>query len=280
MPYDNESGFTPSDFDTVYQQILDEHNAEVFTKEITKQEFDGSAEGKVAYANAQSLINLEIVFSQCYERLRNFVRNSNLKIQTGGVAYFPLLASIENATGLPVSIAQATDARRGLYIAIDYDDSTADDELRQTIANSIFRNQGAGIATYGDIAKQVPIKDSQPANIKWSQAMHLDESGNPVAGKGELNFKLTITTSRNSSAAVDDTETVINKFLANFDSLAKIGKDIEPESYFEIVRDAPYAANISCQYQLDDGSWTDAIKQVDYNEAYAAKLNTSNVIFN
>lgn len=279
MGYTTNNGYVPDSFNDIYQGILDQENVYVYNTPITMQEFQGSAEGNVAYANAQTLMNLENKFAQVYEKMRAFVQTSNAKISVLGVSYYPLKRILEQKTGLVVSIAEPTNTMVGLYIAFDYDDTGEGDENRPVIADSIFRYKAAGVITYGSISYDVPIDDAKAATINWEAAAHKDADGEQVAGRGEIEFRVTIRLSRNSSTSVDTTQEIADKFIANYNELCGIGQDIEPEAYFEINRDAPYASEIITEYLTDDGSWTDEVKQVEYWEAYNAVLPDTNITF-
>jgi hypothetical protein len=112
------------------------------------------------------------------------------------------------------------------------------------------------------------LSNGQQFEYRWT-------TGKPIP----IKFKLTITISRNATSAVDDVQTIIENFTSNFNERYKMGWDIEPERYYEVLNDAPYASNIATEYSLDDGTtWLDAPIQSDFDSKYVQEIDAVDVI--
>jgi hypothetical protein len=110
------------------------------------------------------------------------------------------------------------------------------------------------------------LTNGQTINIAWSTPT--DEL---------VQWKYTITRDRNSSFPVDDVDTVVSKFDANFLAQNPLGNDITPDTYLTTV-DLPWASKIVATYSLNGGAYTDAIYEATFNQKFLSTLEPADVV--
>ena len=85
--------------------------------------------------------------------------------------------------------------------------------------------------------------------------------------KKEASLKLDITLSKNSTILADKEDEVKDKLLANLAQLYTLGNNFEPEKYFTISRDAPYASAVKLQWKTD-GDYSSSVYQADFKDLW------------
>ncbi|KIP71410.1 hypothetical protein SN11_16870 [Vibrio harveyi] len=267
MIWNDETGVLVDDFDTIMQVYFDAFIA-------SDPKFDGLAfntfvasdEYKVFYASVQVDMTIESIVANLYVKMSEFIQNTNLQINNPTTTPNALIGGLKDKFGLYASVKPMTYEESGQsHVAIDY---TPEPDLNYQIA-SYMEKTAIVASTYmvGDIEQQIVLSKGGFETYRW------------VAGvESDIIFRLTITKSRNSNAIVDNQDDIVAKFLANFDEFFWIGMDVEPEKYFEIVRDAPYASDILTEYSLDGGaSWSNKPHKTPYDAKYIPNLPVSNV---
>jgi hypothetical protein len=140
----------------------------------------------------------------------------------------------------------------------------ADDEtVRDLIALEMLP---AGQFMEGDVMLPYVLTNGQTINIAWSTPT--DEL---------VQWKYTITRDRNSSFPVDDVDTIVSKFDANFLAQNPLGNDITPDTYLTTV-DLPWASKIVATYSLNGGAYTDAIYEATFNQKFLSTLEPADVV--
>ncbi|WP_165312974.1 hypothetical protein [Vibrio ziniensis] len=269
MKWDSSSGVTPEDFDThigrYYSAFI---NSKTEYKNIAFNTFVASDEYKVYYAAAQVDMYADTIMAETFLKMSEFIQTTNLKIGNPTTTPNALIAGLREKFGLRSSVKQMIEADSGkMHVAIDYTPSA---QLNLEIAQ-YMESSCVVASTYmvGDIEQDIVLSEGGIETYRWV-----------VADEQDILFKVTIKTSRNSNVIIDTPETVVSTFLANFDSFYWVGMDVEPERYFEINRDAPYAAEIVTEYSFDDGvTWKTDPHISPYNTKFLPNLDVSNVNF-
>lgn len=267
MIWDSSTGLTPDNFDTIieaYFQAFKESDSKFSS--LAFNTFVASDEYKVFYASAQIDMTIENVIASLFVKMSEFIQNSNLKITNPTTTPNALIAGLEENFGFKSSVMQMIEENAGkMHVAIDYEPTA---ELNYQIA-SYMEKTAVVASTYmvGDIEQDIVLTKGGIETYRWTE-----KTESPIL------FRLTMIKSRNSNAVVDNQDEIVSKFLANFDEFFWIGMDVEPEKYFEIVRDAPYASDIVTEYSFDDGeTWSSVPYKTQYNVKFIPSLPVENV---
>lgn len=234
---------------------------------LSYSQFAETREFENAYMCAQVDSSISAAFGEIMERVSVFIRDTNEKISNPTTTPNSIIKGIYDEFGYRSSIKEMTEAEAGkVHLAIDYTSTAAEDFLIGR-----FLEKTAIVASaymIGDIEQIIVLSEGGIETYRWTENKDID-----------ITWRITITISRNSTAAIDPPEAVKTKFLKNFSGFYWLGMDIEPERYFEINRDAPYASNIRTEWSLDGQTWSDSIIVSEYNSKYIPELVTENITF-
>jgi hypothetical protein len=239
-------GIELDSFDEVINQYYDAFklsNPDYNTLSFAR--FKASEEYEQFYTSAQIDMDLQDKTTQIFDNVVQYINDTSLTIQSPSTVYTTVADNIESEFGFEASAKAISAAEAGnAFIAIDYEpEATLNQSIAQFLMNKCIV---AGVITDGDIAEMVTLSNGQQFEYKWTTAKRQD-----------IKFRMTVTVSRNADVSVDDKEVIVEKMLTNYANAYRMGMDIEPERYFEVNRDAPYAANIETEYTLDGGvNWS------------------------
>lgn len=269
MQWSSENGLVIDDFDTLMNSYFEAFKSagDGVYSELDFARFEASREYEQFYAACQIDMALQTKASQTFDEVIEYLNDTALKIQSPSTVYTMIAKNIKDTFGFDASAKPMIEADRGkAHIAIDYE---PDAETNQQIAEFLKEKCiVAGVVTIGDISATVTLSNGQPFDYAWTTAKNTD-----------LDFKVTIKVSRNSSSSVDSKNEVIAKFLDNFANLYQMGWDIEPEKYYEVNRDAPYASEVITEYSTDGGAtWLTEPLYSDFDTKYNPALTSGNVI--
>lgn len=257
-------GYVPDDFSTIMSRYFNAFKNE-YEPNLTEVRFKGSREYELFYSSAQVDMQIQTIFADSMEKVSDWILSINLKIQQPSTVPTAIVKAIKDNFGFNASVKPMIEADAGkLHIAIDYTPTTnLNTQIAQVLATQAV---AGGIVTIGDISVPVSV-GGQQFDYKWT-----------AATEANIKFKLTITVSRSAATYIESEANIKERFLKNFNDLYQLGYDIEPESYFEIVRDAQYASNILCEYSLNDGStWASSPLKSLFNTKYVPELDTGDV---
>lgn len=259
----NTDGYTADDFSTIidkyYTAFTDEYGF------VSESRFRGSREYEVFYSSAQVDMQYQAVLSETFNKVTIWMQDVNFKINAPSTVNSAIKQKFLDRFGLNIGIKPMIDADAGkAHIAIDY---TPSDALNNNIAKLLESECiAAGIVTVGNIVVPVSV-GGQSFDYKWVKAV-----------EKAVKFKVTITVSRSSTNYLESEIEIRDRFLANYASLYDIGYDIEPESYYEINRDAKYASDILTQFSFDDGTtWLTVPHESLYSDKFVPTLNTQDI---
>lgn len=268
MIWDAATGLTPDDFDTIIEKYFQAFkDSDPKFSSLAFNSFVASDEYKVFYASAQIDMTIETVIASLFVKMSEFIQNANLKISNPTTTPNALISGLEDEFGFKSSVMQMTEENAGkMHVAIDY---TPAAELNYQIA-AYMEKTAVVASTYmvGDIEQDIVLTKGGIETYRW-----VEKDEQPIL------FRLTIVKSRNANAIVDNLDDIASKFLANFEEFFWVGMDLEPERYFEIVRDALYASDILTEYSLDDGvTWSSAPYKTPYNVKFIPSLPAANIV--
>lgn len=260
----NTNGYTADDFSTIINRYFEAFNAEFGA--VSEVRFKASREYELFYSSAQIDMQYQAIFSELFTQISTWMIDVNYKINSPSTTNTAIQQKFKSKLGYDVGIKPMIEADAGkIHIAIDYVPAASTNNI---IAEFMAKECVAGgIVSQGDIIVPVSI-GGQQFPYKWVVAVAKD-----------VTFKLTITVSRTSAEYLESEADIAKRFIDNFNMLYKIGYDIEPESYYEINRDAKYASDIKCEYSLDGGNvWVVTPHESLYSDKFTPEILTKNII--
>ena len=251
---------------TVEQNLRDYFND--YVKEfgdISYTQWEGSQEYEVAYVDAQRDYQNAIIVANALNGVMNAIPELNKRIRRPAVLESRVPERFAE-DGVKASIRQADETNEGIVaICVDYERST---ELDQQIAALIVAEMlPAGQHMEGDISLPVVISNGQVLDPRWK-----------LPKNNEVSWKLEITIDKSSPYPVDPVDVIQSKFLENVNSMSGLGRNLTPAAYFQISRDAPYAASIVVTYDMGaTGTFTGDIFEAAYDDKFTHQLDAANV---
>lgn len=248
MGYTTVNGFTPDSVESIIDKFRVAINAE-FATSYTTETFKGTKFYKFVYGLAQEINKNEITYAECFQKLQDYIIQTNAKIndqrthRNGIVKYLAsknYLASLKPQTALEAG--QVT-------VCVDVDDSDPDyATLKQQILDYLKDCVVGGIVCNGSETGTSVLTNGQSMPFAYD-----------LPTKTDVYLKLTITLSKNTDIVAPADADIKALLLANIAERYSLGMDFEPERYFEVMADAPYASDILLEYSLDSGSTWDSV---------------------
>lgn len=197
---------------------------------------------------------------------------SEMKVSVDGIIYdvvpFQGVQPTEKYRIYDAYLYNTIMAGDGVQFSLEWMDGASINNDDQTIAE-LIRDEllPAGQLMEGDITYQTALSNGQAITIKWTTPVDLIAS-----------FKVTLTRSRNSPHPTDTPETVIEKFMAEYNRRMGLGMDITPDLYLSPFM-VPWAASIVTECDpLGGAAFAPGIVQTSFNQRYAAVLLPENVV--
>ncbi|WP_424244958.1 hypothetical protein Dip510_000066 [Elusimicrobium posterum] len=242
MPYYNDSGFIPATFDDAMQLIMEGVN-EKFKTSYTYDTFQGTNFYKFFYSLVQNGIETENIFAEIYAKYQDYIRTTNEKIAIPKTPVEGLIKTFKDVLGITLSVKQQ-DADNAGTLAVcaqlkEEDEDYASKKIK--VLNALKDYTVAGLYYEGDQRGEAALSNGQ----FFEYGFYL-----PVYHPAQL--RLEITNSRNTNLLVDSDEDIKEKVLANIKNLYGLGVDFNPERYFTVERDAPYAGKVVLKYKTPD----------------------------
>jgi hypothetical protein len=257
MGFSNDLGYSPLTVKEIIEEIILGINEE-FSTTYTYDSFLGTNMYKYMYSLAQKVQSDEIKTAEILLNLQDYFNVTNESISEPKTVASGLIATIL-AAGYVASIKPPADADAGkIYCCVDVDETDPDYATHKLAINTILKDYTvAGTVTQGTESSSITLTNGQTFTFKY---------GLPT--RTALYLRISITTSRNNQLLIDSPTQIKTKLLANIASRYGLGKDFEPEIYFDYV-DAPYAGNILLEHSLNGSTgWTSATIAANYNEIY------------
>ena len=264
MSFSLENGYQPRDFDTIVSEFRQAIN-EVYDQDLTAEQFKGSGWYKLIYSASQLILTAEGNTSELSNKLIDYIRKIDEEIQLPKSSVDGIMYHLKEDLGLISSVKPTEEADKGyLYIAVDVDsDSDEYPQLKQSILEKLKEYCTAGLYFNGSENGQIIASNGQPFNF-----------GYDLPTKVDMQVRITPTISDNTTAFIQNSEQIKEKFLANYNSLYKLGLDFEPEKYLDVKNDLPFASKVKIEWSINDGSsWSTDV----WKSTYKQKLNLTNI---
>lgn len=264
MSFSLENGYTPRDFDTIMSEFRQNINSE-YGQNITAEQFKGSNWYKLSYSASQFIATAEGNIAELSNKIIDYIRKVDEEIQLPKSSVDGIMYHLKEDLGLISSVKPTAEGDRGyLYIAVDVDNESPDyPQTKQNILAKLKEYCTAGLYFSGSESGQVIASNGQPFNFGYELPTIVN-----------MRVKITPTISDNTTAFIQNSSQIKEKFLENFNSMYKLGLDFEPEKYLDIRNDLPFASQIKIEWSINEGSsWSEEV----WKSAYNQKLNLSNV---
>ncbi len=257
MPFTTENNYVPETFNDLMIRFMQGVNSQ-FGTNYTQESFVGTGWYKFFYPIAQNILTVENLFAQTYAKLQDYIRTTNETIAIPKTPREGLIKTFADR-GFLISIEPQTLANAGVLGVCVEVDPTADDfaDTKQTILDILRDYTVAGLAYHGAHTGTSRLSNGQDFSFAFD-----------TPTRKATHLQLTVTLSQNTTIVADSEATVKEKLLANLAALYKLGNNFEPEKYFTISRDAPYASKITLAYSFsgEEGTYETEVYQADYKE--------------
>ena len=235
--------------------------------EISITQWRGSYEYQCLYPAIQLMVENGTITQDAIDQQLQIISELNETIKRPAVLHSRVAGRFAEA-GYIATVRVADLSNRGiLAICVDYDPIETDQttEIANLIVNEMLP---AGQHMEGSISEAVVISNEQSVLAQFEQPTQND-----------IDFKISLTVDKNSQYPVDNVSDIVEKFLANFESMNALGQDVTPETYYQIERDAPWSSRIDTTYELNSsGLYVDDIYYSDYTDKFNATLENVNVL--
>ncbi|MDR2426817.1 MAG: hypothetical protein LBD46_06555 [Endomicrobium sp.] len=232
-----DNSFTPATFDELLQIVVKQWNTE-FNTNYDVETFKGTNAYRFAYVFIQTQIEQQATIAEIYARLQVYFENINARINNPKTTNNGIIEAMRDK-GYIGSVRENTQAQAGsLAVAVVVDTQADNYETKKSeILNIIKDNSVAGLFYDGTESGDLQLTNGQSITFAFTPSENI-----PTL------LRITITYAKGSKYARISDDEVKEKLLFNLAALYNLGNDFMPERYFEINRDAPYAADILLEY--------------------------------
>lgn len=258
MPYTNKNGYVPHTMEEVMQLILLDINAQ-FNTSYSYDQFVGTGFYKFFYVLAQRIVALSVSFAEVYAKLQDYVRFMNEQINAPAVSPESALKILRTA-GFTASVRPVTQDTAGeLAFCVDLDDKLPNYAAQKQRVLDILKTCTAGGIYFAGTETGTSVLSNGQA---MPYAFYLPT-------RYDVKLKLTISTSVSAGVSTPTTGEIKQTLLSNLSELYRLGINFEPEKYFTISRDAPYAAAVKLEYQKEaGGAWASSVYAADFKDLF------------
>ncbi len=268
MGFSLDQGYTPASIETLMGLIREAVN-EQFLTNYTAENFVGSNHYKYFYSLIQRLQTSETKTSEIFLKLQNYFTLTNQRISRP-VGTPPGLIEKFESEGFLISVKPMIDADAGkINICVDTDDAADDyDEVRLAICTLIKNSVAAGITSQGTEEETIVLTNGQAFDFKFNLPNRID-----------VLLRLTVTLSENNQFVIATPEEQKAKLLENIAARYRLGKNFEPQKYYNIQDDAPWAAEVLLEWSDDAGAnYYDTVYDADYDDLFDTPLENITLI--
>lgn len=267
MSYAQDNGYTPADFATIISDIREGINTQ-FSTAYTEENFVGTSWYKYAYAIAQKIQSGEIKTSEVFQKLQEYIAETNDSIQRPSVSNPGLLETFDSE-GYIASVKPMIEADAGkIHVCVDLDDSDPDyDDTKLAICQLLSTCIVGGVVSMGTEVEAIVLSNGQSFDYKFYLPDRI-----PVL------LRLTAVESENNQLLVPDDETIRQAIFDNINARYRLGKNFEPQRYYSAV-DAPWAASLVLEWSDDAGmTWYAVVFDADFDEIFDFDLEDIQVL--
>lgn len=264
----SQGGYIPSTFDDIMARLIIRVN-EQFGTSYTAQTFVGTNFYKCFYPLVQEVISAKADFSEAYEKLADYIRDTNSVLNVNKTPDDALISTFKEA-GYVLSLEKNTLENAGTIAAcVDVDGEAEDYPAKKAeILELLKENTVAGMYFKGSERGLRTLTNGQ--DMEFAFAL-------PV--RSNMDLKLTLTLSGDTNILVDSESEIKDKLLSNLAEMYALGRKFEPARYFTVSRDCPYAAAVLLEYKKDgEESWSSGVYQSDYTDLFVFDKNNIEVV--
>lgn len=261
MSFAQDNGYTPRTISEIMEQLRLNLNS-LFGTTYDPITFLGTNWYKFLFAAAQEMEQNEVVTSEIFAKLSDYIAFTNERIQRPSVSFPGLVDSFESR-GYRAAVKPPAESDAGkIFIAIDLDLDDPDfDDKKLECCNLIKDFVAAGMVTQGDQVENITISNGQNFDFKFY-----------LAQKTPILLRLTLHVSDNNLLTIPDDEQIRIQLFEQINARYRMGWDFEPEKYFNTT-DAPYAATVLLEYSDDDGvTWESDVYEANYRDLFTFGL--------
>ena len=262
MGFSQEEGYTPVSIETMMAVVMANVN-EQFRTSYTTETFVGTNHYKYFYALMQRVQEGEVKLSEIFLKLQQYFAITNEMISRPVVTNPGIIDKLA-AEGYIASVKPPEEADAGkMFICVDVDDGAEDyAETKLDICTIIKDSSVAGVVTMGDESQTIVLTNGQSFDFKFNLP-------DPVP----VLLRLTVTLSENNQFVIAAPEVTKQKLLDNLAARYRLGKNFEPQKYFQ-VSDAPWASQVLLEYSTDDGmNWETEVYDAEFDELFTFGLD-------
>lgn len=256
MPYSDDQNYVPDSFQDLMTQFMQGVN-KMFDTNFTYERFVGTGFYKYFFIIAQQILDAENAFAECYAKLQDYIRTTNETIAIPKTPREGLLKVFADK-GYSISLEPQTlenAGKLGLCVDVDPEGGQFDDQ-KQEILQTLKDCTVAGLYYAGEHRGMVRLTNGQDFDFAFYTPVRYDAC-----------LKLTIKLSKNTNMVADTPARIKEKLLANLADAYRLGNNFEPEKYFTISRDAPYAGAVSLEWKTV-GKYSKDVYEADFKELF------------
>lgn len=248
-----------------------------FGTTYTTETFIGTNLYKFYYALIQRLQENEVKTSEIFLKLQQFIALTNERIQRPVVTPPGLIENFE-AEGFKCSVKPMIDADAGkIYVCVDNPQEDPSDDWENAaeyadeklVACTLIKDSvAAGVVSQGSETETIVLTNGQSFDFKFNLPNRID-----------VLLRLTVALSENNQVVIDDPDTQKQRLLDNINARYALGKNFEPQKYFDINDDAPWAESVLLEWSDDAGAnWHDTVYDADYDDLFKVLLENIELV--
>ena len=267
MPYTQENNYIPDTLNDLMTRFLLGVNKQ-FNTSFTLETFIGTGFYKYFFVIAQQILTVENEFAEAYTKLQDYIRTTNESIAIPKTPREGLIATFAKA-GYVVSLEPQTLENAGkLGVCVDVDPNGGEFADQKAEILTLLKDYTvAGLYYNGTHRGTVRLSNGQNFEFAFY-----------TPTRQELTLKLTVKLSQNSTLVADSETKIKQKLLANLKELYSLGANFEPEKYFTISRDAPYASSVALEWRGISADFSADIYEADFKDLLLFDENRIQVV--
>lgn len=269
MSYTSENGYLPLTFNEIMDGIRVGINTQLGTS-YTDITFVGTGWYKYMYSLVQKVQENEIKTSEVFLHLQEYINIVNLRIQRPSVSQPGLIESF-GANGFLVSLKPMIDVDAGkISICVDLDNALPGYASQKLAACTLVKDfVAAGIVSQGTEIEAITLTNGQTFDFKFFLPDRI-----PVL------LRLSAVESQNTLLPEPDDQVIRQALFDSINAKYRLGLDFEPQRYFSLVDDIPWAQSIVLEWSDDAGAnWHDEVFEANFDELFTFELGDISVIF-
>lgn len=262
MGFASDTGYTPKTIEEIIDLLMAELNTQ-FGTTYTTETFIGTNWYKFLYVAAQRMQENEVKTSEIFQALQDYIATTNDRISRPANTPRGILGALETA-GYIASVKAPLDADAGkVSVCVQLDNTDPAYATTKLAVNTLLSESvSAGIVTQGTESNNIVLSNGQSFAFKYN----LPNKITPL-------LRLTTYLSVNNQSVILSPEAQKAKLMANIASRYRLGKNFEPQRYFNDVDDAPWASKVLLEYSLDSGgTWLSTVYSANYDDLFVINL--------